>query len=308
MASEETSVNKKYPCRDCTFCQWCGDDRCTLCLRQGGAVGRKLSLAEQIARYDAINPWAPGTNGRDETVDLLQGHDLRVIQPREGYRFSLDPVILCDFARPTGGRIVDLGCGCGIIPLLVARRAPEGRITGVELQPEMADLARRNAALNGLCGRIDVVEGDILHLGERLPANGFDLVLANPPYRRRGEGRISPRAGRDLARHESSATLEDFLMAARRLVTPGGRICFIHHPERLAELLGLARDARLTPRRLRLVHGDATAAARMFMVELMKGSRGSLAVLPPLLVYDGAGGYTEEMLRIYGDSSGRLRR
>lgn len=256
----------------------------------------------------------PSTGGNptmtrpNETLDLLQGHDLRVIQPREGYRFSLDPVILCDFARPADGRIVDLGCGCGIIPLLVARLAPESRIVGVELQGEMADLARRNAALNGLSDRIDILGSDILHLGERLPANGFDLVLANPPYRRRGEGRTSPRAGRDLARHESSATLGDFLLASKRLVRTGGRICFIHHPERLAELLDLALDARLAPRRLRMVHGDATAAARMFMVELMKGSRGALEVMPPLLVYERSGGYTEEMLRIYGDSAGRLRR
>lgn len=247
-------------------------------------------------------------NRPDETLDLLQGHDLRVIQPREGYRFSLDPVILCDFARPAEDRIADLGCGCGIIPLLVARLAPESRIVGVELQGEMAALARRNVVLNGLAGRVDILEGDVLHLGGRLPANDFDLVLANPPYRRRGEGRVSPRAGRDLARHESSATLEDFLLAARRLVRPGGRICFIHHPERLAELLTLAQGARLAPRRLRMVHGDAASAARMFMVELMKGSRGVLEVLPPLLVYDGSGGYTAEMGRIYGDSAGRLRR
>ncbi|HZV82904.1 MAG TPA: tRNA1(Val) (adenine(37)-N6)-methyltransferase [Geobacteraceae bacterium] len=247
--------------------------------------------------------------GSAETIDLLRSHDLRIIQPKRGYRFSLDPIILCDFARPAGGRIADLGCGCGIIPLLMARLAPHGRITGVELQPAMAGLARRNVEFNGLVERVDILESDILHLGEMLPANSFDLVLANPPYRRRGEGRISPWAGRDLARHESSATLEDFLAAAKRLVRPGGRICFIYHPERLVELLHLAHAVRLAPRRLRMVHGDATAPARMFMVEMMKGSRGGLEVLPPLLVYD-AGGYTPEMLRIYGDegSAGRLFR
>lgn len=244
-------------------------------------------------------------NGSDETIDLLRSHDLKVIQPKRGYRFSLDPLILCDFARPAGGRIADLGCGCGIIPLLLARIAPESRIVGVELQASMAALARRNVELNGLSGRIEILESDILQLGDILPANGFELVLANPPYRRQGTGRISPHAGRDLARHESSATLEDFLLTSRRLVRSGGRICFIYHPERLVELLGLARVAKLAVRRLRMVHGDAGSPARMFMVELMKGSRGGLEVLAPLLVYNAAGGYTEEMLRIYGDS-GRL--
>lgn len=244
-------------------------------------------------------------NGSDETIDLLRSHDLKVIQPKRGYRFSLDPLILCDFARPAGGRIADLGCGCGIIPLLLARLAPESRIVGIELQAEMAGLARRNVELNGLSGRIEILESDILHLGGVLPANGFDLVLANPPYRRQGTGRISPHAGRDLARHESSATLEDFLLTSKRLVRSGGRICFIYHPERLAELLGLAQAAKLAVRRLRMVHGDAASPARMFMVELMKGSRGGLEVLAPLLVYNASGGYTEEMVRIYGDS-GRL--
>jgi tRNA1Val (adenine37-N6)-methyltransferase len=243
-------------------------------------------------------------NRADETVDLLRRHELRIIQPRRGYRFSLDPVLLCDFAAPAAGRIVDLGCGCGIMALLMARQAAESRVTGVELQPAMAELARRNVELNGLSGRVDIVESDVLHLAGVLPANGFDLVLCNPPYRRQGEGRVSPRAGRDLARHESSASLGDFLLAAKRLVRPGGRICFVHHPERLAELLHLAWEARLAPRRLRLVHGDGAAPARMFLVELMKGSRGGLEVMPPLLVYDADGGYSGELLRIYGESEG----
>jgi tRNA1Val (adenine37-N6)-methyltransferase len=245
----------------------------------------------------------------DETIDLLRGHDLQVIQPKQGYRFSLDPIILCDFALPPGGRIADLGCGCGIMALLLARLSPESLVTGVELQPAMADLARRNALLNGLDDRVAILESDVLHLGQLLPANGFDLVLANPPYRRRGEGRISPRAGRDLARHESSASLADFLAVAKRLAKPGGRICFIYHPDRLVELLHLATCAKLAPRRLRLVHGDAGAPARMFMVELMKGSRGGLEVLPPLFVYDAGGGYSAEMRRVYGsDEPGRLCR
>jgi tRNA1Val (adenine37-N6)-methyltransferase len=240
----------------------------------------------------------------DETIDLLKVYDLQVIQPKRGYRFSLDPIILCDFALPAGGRILDLGCGCGIMALVMARLARESPVTGVELQPALAALARRNAQLNGLADRVTVLESDILHLGQQLPANGFDLVLANPPYRRQGEGRISPRAGRDLARHESSATLADFLAAAKRLARPGGRICFIHHPERLVELLHLATCAKLAPRRLRLVHGDGAAPARMFMVELMKGSRGGLEVLPPLFVYDADGGYSGEMRRIYGSGEG----
>lgn len=245
----------------------------------------------------------------DETVDLLRHHDLRIIQPQKGYRFSLDPVILCGFALPATGRIIDLGCGCGIIPLLMARLNPASRIIGVEVQGAMAELSRRNVELNGLADRITIVESDIHALADQMPANSMDLVLANPPYRRRGEGKVSPRTGRDLARHESSATLEDFVAVAKRLVKTGGRICFIHHPERLAEFMAVARASKLAPRRLRMVHGDINAPARMFMIELLKGSRAALQVLAPLLVYGADGGYTDEMLGIYGESEdGRLLR
>lgn len=292
---------KKHPCPDCSFCQWCGDDRCALCLRKTGSC-RKLSVSEQIAFYESVNRSETGDE-HDETSDLLRGHDLRVIQPKNGYRFSLDPVILCDFAAPArGGDILDLGCGCGIIPLLMARLAPESRVTGVELQTSMAELAVRNAELNGLSGRISIIESDILDLGDKLDANGFDLVLANPPYRRAGSGRISPKPGRDLSRHESTASLADFLVVAKRLVKNGGRICFIHLPERLPELMGVARELKLAPRRLRMVHGGADAPARMFMIELLKGSRGAMEVLPPLLVYSVGGEYSAEMKRIYRDS------
>lgn len=291
---------KKHSCPDCSYCQWCGDDRCALCLRKTGSCS-KLSISEQIALFESMNNRENGEEN-DETTDLLRGHDLRIIQPKRGYRFSLDPLILCDFAAPARGDILDLGCGCGVIPLLMARLAPESRITGVELQIAMAELARRNAELNGLSGRIFIVTADILDLGGRLDSNRFDLVLANPPYRRAGSGRISPRAGRDLSRHESTASLADFLTTAKRLVKNGGRICFIQLPERLPELMEVAAELKLAPRRLRMVHGGQDAPARMFMIELLKGSRGAMEVLPPLLVYGVGGEYSAEMKRIYRDS------
>ena len=242
------------------------------------------------------------TTRNAETVDELRAVALRVAQPREGYRYSLDPFLLADFARPAPGeRVLDLGTGCGIIPLLFARQVAGCTIVGVERQPALAELASRNVTGNGLTGRVSIVEADILEIGKLWPANGFDLVVANPPYRRPGSGKVSPRAGRDLARHESSAGLADFLAVAKREVRPGGRICFIYHPERLAELFREAALLKLAPRRLRLVHGDTAAPARMFLVELLKGRRSSLEVLPPLFVYDGGGGYTREVRRIYGE-------
>jgi tRNA1Val (adenine37-N6)-methyltransferase len=228
----------------------------------------------------------PPSGANELTEDLLHAFALKIVQPKNGYRFSLDPLLLCDFAPGDSDRLLDLGSGCGIIPLVMARRSANTAIVAVEFQADMAAIAARNAADNGLAERVTVLEADILDLAGHFPANSFDLVMGNPPYRRAGSGKTSPLAGRDLARHESSATLADFLSVAKRMVQPGGSICFIYHPERLAELLSLALELKLSPARLQLVHGDQTLPARMFMIELFKGRRVSLEVLPPLLVKD----------------------
>lgn len=237
----------------------------------------------------------------EETVDELKGYDLRIIQPRHGYRFSLDPLLLPDFAElPARGRVIDLGTGCGVIPLVLARRNEVTEIVGVELQEAMAELAARNVLLNGLADRITILRRDVTDLKGLFPASSFDAVLANPPYRKRGTGKVSPKAGRCDARHESSAGLAEFLAVAKYLVRSGGRICFIYHPSRLGELLAEAAFLRLAPLRLRMVHGTAGAEARMFLAELAKGRKGELKVLPPLFVYDGQGEYSSETRKILG--------
>ncbi|HJV33563.1 tRNA1(Val) (adenine(37)-N6)-methyltransferase [Geomonas sp.] len=241
-----------------------------------------------------------------ETLDQLTGYQLQVVQPRHGYRFSLDPLLLADFALPAGtGRVMDLGTGCGVIPLLLARMANSAVITGIELQEPMAELARRNVRLNGLEERVEIVCRDLNEVKALYPVDSFDLVLSNPPYRRPETGKVSPRAGRDGARHESTAKLVDFLAAAKYLVKPSGRICFIYHTSRLAELMAEAAKLKLAVLRLRMVHGNASMPARMFLVELMKGRSGELQVEPPLLVRGEDGGYSEEKLRIYKGLEGR---
>ena len=235
----------------------------------------------------------------NETIDELRGFDLRVIQPREGYRFSLDPLLLAAFAVVgEGGRVIDLGAGTGIIPLLMARRCDSAQIVGVEMQEEMATLAGRNVVLNGLSDRVEIICCDILSLRKRFPASSFDLVVANPPYRKHGTGRISPKAGRDRARHETTATLADFLETAKYLVSPTGTIAFIYHPIRLVEFCTAAAGMKLALLRLRMVHGNSGAAARMVLLELVKGRRGDLEVLPPLFVYGADGEYSAEVKSI----------
>ncbi len=219
----------------------------------------------------------------EETCDELRDYSLLIRQPRNGYRYSLDPLLLCDFAGADDSlRIADLGTGCGIIPMVMARRWCKSQIVGIELHSEMAAIASRNVEINNLSPRISIINADILELQKILPAASFDLIVANPPYREMGSGRISPRPGRDAARHELTAKLADFMAVARRLVINGGRICFIYHTSRLVELMDKAVSLKLTPMRLRMVHGDRTSAARMFLIELVKGRLGELSILPPL--------------------------
>jgi tRNA1Val (adenine37-N6)-methyltransferase len=236
-----------------------------------------------------------------ETVDELAAYGLQLIQPDAGYRFSLDPLLLADFATVADGdRVMDLGTGSGIIPLLIHRRLPMTTLVGIEHQQTLAAIARRNVEINGAAARVEIVELDLLHLRQRFKGASFDRVLANPPYRRQGSGKISPRPGRDRARHESTATLADFLAAAHFLVRPGGTISFIYHVSRLSELLVKGDELRMALVRLRFVHDQVHKPAKLVLAEFCRGGRGELQVLPPLLVRD-EGGYSPEMCNLFGD-------
>jgi tRNA1Val (adenine37-N6)-methyltransferase len=226
---------------------------------------------------------------------------VKVIQRSDGYRFSLDPILLCGFARVGEGMAVaDLGTGSGVIPLLLARRSGAGRIVGVEIQPEMAERARRSVGLNKMEERVEILELDVRSLRGRLDPQGFDVVLSNPPFRRGGTGRQAPVAERAAARHERAGGLEDFLMGAAYLLKDGGRCYFVHLAERLAELLALMRQCALEPKRLRCVHSRSGESARLVMVEGVRRGRPGLCVEPPLFVYEGKK-YSPEVEAMYGE-------
>lgn len=226
-----------------------------------------------------------------------------MFQPRQGYRYSLDAFLLASFCNPVpiDGSILDLGAGCGVISLMLARHNPTASVVAVENNPEMAGFVDRNIRHNDLIQRVSVVTEDVLALRKRCPSSTFDLVVSNPPFRIAGSGKTSPRAGRDAARHETTAGLSDFMAAAKYLVKPGGRICFIQHPSRLADFIVHAGELKLAVHRLRMVHDRVSAPATMFLAELAKGSRASLQLLPPLIIRDESGGYSAEVREILGE-------
>jgi tRNA1Val (adenine37-N6)-methyltransferase len=236
-----------------------------------------------------------------ETLDDLRLGGLKIIQHKDGYRFSLDPVLLCAFARVGAGEtVVDLGSGSGVIPLLLARRSEAARIIGVERQAAMADRSRRSIQLNGLEDRITIIEGDLRQIRALMEAESAQVIVANPPFRKSESGRLSPQSERAQARHEVAGDLADFINAAAYLLGTGGRCYLVFLAERLAELLHLLRQVGLEPKRLRCIHSRAGQAARMVLVESRRGGGVGLTVEAPLYVYDGER-YSSEVLGCYED-------
>jgi tRNA1Val (adenine37-N6)-methyltransferase len=229
----------------------------------------------------------------EETLDSILGGALRLYQPRRGYRFSVEAVLLARFAaaRPAA-RVLELGAGCGVVALIYAALARPREVVALEIQPALAALIARNAALNDL-GIVRAVCADLRNRRALDAAGGFDLVLANPPFRARLSGRESPLPGRRLARGETAARLEDFAAAAARHARHGGRAAFVFAAALSAELISALRARRLEPKRIRFVHPYATASASTVLVEARKGGGVEVEVEPPLVMYDAPGVYSD---------------
>ncbi|HZP44168.1 MAG TPA: methyltransferase [Candidatus Binataceae bacterium] len=235
------------------------------------------------------------------TRDSILGGRLTIIQPARGYRFNLDALLLAYFARPRrGDRVLELGAGCGVVAAAVARLHRPRAVTALELQEEMVELIRRNAELNQLPSLIAVGADLRSPPSAGLARASFDYVVANPPYRALGHGRPSPHVGRYRARAEIDAGLEDFIEAAARYVTDHGRVAFIFSATRAVELIDGLRRRALEPKRLRLVHPYAEAAATAILIEARKQGRAAALIEPPLVVWEKPRRYTAEAARIIG--------
>lgn len=233
------------------------------------------------------------------TLDDLKQYNLQLYQPRHGYRYSLDPLLLARFcaALKLGARVIDLGAGCGIISLILARLNPSISVLAVENNAEMAALVERNIQHNDLVGRVSLYKGDVIDMRPSFRDSEYDLIVSNPPFRKRGTGKTSPKTGRDSARHETTATLADFLSSAKYLVRPSGKICFIQLPARLPEFMSLTAELKLSVLRLRMVHSDAVSPASMFMAELAKGRNAAPIIEQPLFIRNMLGEYTDDVCR-----------
>ncbi|MCC6346220.1 MAG: tRNA1(Val) (adenine(37)-N6)-methyltransferase [Nitrospirales bacterium] len=266
--------------------------------------------------------------GSRELYSLDGLRNVRVYQKKDGYRFSVDALLLYSFVGLQRVKsIADVGAGSGIIGLLLARKYPAAKVFLIELQENLARLAEWNCALNGVEERVKVLHADVKEIRGRIREryslqsrtgleapfdkgtvdNGFgdlmssfDLVVSNPPFRKPRTGKLSNGEERAVARHEIMLPLEDLISAVALLLKPRGRFCMIHLPGRLADAVRAMSAYGLEPKRLRFVHSCVSTEAKMVLIEAVKGARAGLAAEPPLFLYNADGSYTEEMREYYG--------
>jgi tRNA1(Val) A37 N6-methylase TrmN6 len=239
-----------------------------------------------------------------ERIDDLQTpNGMRLIQNPDWFCFGVDAVLLSDFAAKSikpKSRVLDMCCGNGIIPVLLSEKTTASHIDGVEIQPQVAEMAQRSIKLNSLCDEVCITTGDLKDAAEIYGKTVFDAVTCNPPYKEASGGLKNSSDTVTIARHEILCSLEDIILSAEKVIKPGGKLFLIHRPERLADILCLMRSARIEPKRLRFVHPSPAKTATMILVEGAKHGRPKLFLDPPLYVHDENGNYTDEIQKIYG--------
>ena len=239
--------------------------------------------------------------GPNERIDDLQRNNYKIIQDPERFCFGMDAVLLSGFAKAReGDRVIDLGTGTGIIPILMEAKTEASHFIGLEIQPESADMAQRSVELNHLESKIRIVTGDIKEASSLFGAATFDVVTSNPPYMTEHHGITNEKSPKAIARHELLCTLEDVISQAAKLLRPGGSFYMVHRPFRLVDIMVLMREYHLEPKRMKLVYPYIDKDPNMVLIEGLRGGRPRLTVEKPLVVYQSPGVYTDEIYDIYG--------
>lgn len=239
-----------------------------------------------------INDW--------ERVDDLHRNGYVIIQDPKRFCFGIDAVILSGFAEvKKGEKVMDLCTGTGIIPILLEAKTEGSHFTGLEIQEESVEMAKRSVRLNGLEDKVTIDFGDVKNTEALYRASSFDVVTVNPPYMNEGGGLKNGYSPKTIARHEVLCSLEDVVDAAARLLVPQGRLYMVHRPHRLTDIMVTLRNHRLEPKRLRFVHSYADREPVMVLVEAVSNGKPMVKVMPPLIIYKENGEYTGEIMKIY---------
>ena len=239
------------------------------------------------------------SNHAEITCDTFLSGNLSVCQYKTGYRFSIDSILLAGFVRvKKGHQLVDLGCGCGIIAMILATRHPASRIVGIELQSRLARLAIQNVAKNQLGNQIQIFNTDFKKFDQRFLNGRVDGVVSNPPFGRPSSGRVNPNSERALARHEIAMALEDAIAAARRILRHRGRLSLIFPAARMAELFAFMQGQGIEPKRLQTVQSFIGKPFERVLVEGVVGAKTGMIIEPPLIIYQSKDRYSKEVEHI----------
>lgn len=237
----------------------------------------------------------------NERIDDLERNGYQIIQNPDKFCFGMDAVLLSGFAKvKPQAQVLDMGTGTGIIPILLEAKTQAAHLTGLEIQEESADMARRSVLLNHLENKIDIVTGDIKEADSLFKAASFDVITCNPPYMIGQHGITNPDAPKAIARHEILCTLDDVVRNAATLLKPGGNFCMVHRPFRLAEIISVMTKYKLEPKRMRLVYPFINKEPNMVLIEGCRGGKPRMTVEKPLIVYKEQGKYTDEIYEVYG--------
>lgn len=236
-----------------------------------------------------------------ERLDDLHRNNYKIIQNAEKFCFGIDAVLLSGFASvKKGGKVLDLGTGTGIIPILMEAKTEAAHLTGLELQQESAEMARRSVAYNNLEEKISIVNGDIKEASLIFGAASFDVVTTNPPYMTGNHGIVNPNLPKAIARHEIHCTLDDVVRESAKVLKVKGKLFMVHRPFRLVEIINTMTKYKLEPKRIRFVHPYQDREPNMVLIEAVKGGGSMVKVESPLVVYQEPKVYTREILDIYG--------
>ena len=237
----------------------------------------------------------------NERIDDLEFKGLQIIQNEKGFCFGIDSVLLSDFAKniKRGSKVLDLGTGTGIIPILLCGKTELKEVIGVEKKKEVSNMAKRSSILNNLQDRFKVINENILSLNNLYKKQTFDVIVTNPPYKRKSTGIVNEEEKKIISRHETTANLEDFIKISRDLLKDKGEFYMVHRPERLVDILSLLRYYKIEPKEIRFVYSNINKQPKLILIKGIKNAKPFLKVNKNLYIYDENGNYTEEILEIY---------